>query len=349
MIDMTRRRILGAVALTPFAGLLACGRSGAQTAPSLIDGRTFSGARTLAGTGGEGGEGLRARSGLTIRNSHFVNLGNGAVRVNVPTDRLVIEDCDGQNLYRFLEDTSSTSTNPAVLSNFALRRIVARDLDHGFSRIRYASANGVIEDVTAYGGDQGDDYCVGFQLDDTAQNITYQRVAAHGFRETGRPAANYWNGDGFSDERGNRAIRYLSCTATDSTDGGFDLKSADVLLEGCVARGNKRNYRLWSSGTLRDCRSEEPVWRGGNGGPAHFSFHGATERYVLENPVVRAGAENNAPVFLFDTTVRLRLEIVNADIEAPGAPLIAVTGGPEPEIVWIPPRDQQPIRVAREH
>lgn len=345
---LTRRQILTAASLAPAAALVGCGRGGAQTTPSLIEGRTFTGTRTLTGTAGEGGEGLRARSGLTLRDCHFVNLGNGGVRVNVPTDALVIEDCDGQNLYRFLEVTSSNNSNPAVLTDFAVRRVTALDLDHGFSRIRYASANGTIEDVTAHGSAQGDEYCVGFQLDDTAHDITYQRVQAHSFRETGRPAGNYWNGDGFSDERENRAIRYLSCTATDCTDGGFDLKSADMYLEACVASGNKRNFRLWSSGRLRNCRSVEPVWSGGSGGPAHFSFHGATGRFVLENPVVRAGADNRAPVFLFDTTTRLALEIVNADIEAPGAPLIAVTGGPEPEISWSPPREQQNIRVARE-
>src|SRR3546814_15231666 len=117
------------------------------------------------------------------------------------------------------------------------------------TRIRYGSHHGTIEDVVASGSAQGDLYCVGFQLDDQAHDITYQRVEAHGFRETNRPNTSYWNSDGFSDERGNRAIRYLSCTATDCTDGGFDLKSADMFLE------NRSEERRVGNECVSTCRS----------------------------------------------------------------------------------------------
>src|SRR3546814_12127064 len=70
-----------------------------------------------------------------------------------------------ENIYRFLEDTSSSNANPAVLSNFALRRTTAREVDHGMTRIRYGSHDGTIEDVKAYGSTQCDAYCVGYQLD----------------------------------------------------------------------------------------------------------------------------------------------------------------------------------------
>lgn len=319
----------------------------AQTT-TIIESRTFQGTRTLSGTGGDGGEGLRAKSNMTIRNCQFLNLGNGAVRANLPTDNLIVEDCAGSNLYRFLEDTSSNSTSPAVLSNFALRRLTARDLDHGMTRIRYGSHSGIIEDVAAYGSDQCDSYCVGFQLDGEAHDISYVRAQAHGFRETGRPSDSYWNGDGFSDERGNRAIRYSACTATQCTDGGFDLKSTDVYLENCIAQQNKRNYRLWGNGELRGCRSENPQYYGGTGKTAHFSFHGGNVgKFVLDSPIVRAAPDNKAPVFLIETSVPLILEIHTADIDAPGAVLFSIDG-PEPIITWIPDRSQQNIRVLQE-
>src|SRR3546814_18309287 len=79
----------------------------------------------------------------------------------------------------------------------------------------------------AYGSTQCDAYCVGYQLDNEAHNITYNRVEAHHFQESGTAASKYWNGDGFSDERGNHGIRYLTCTAPECTDGGFDLKSTE--------------------------------------------------------------------------------------------------------------------------
>jgi hypothetical protein len=72
-------------------------------------------------------------------------------------------------------------------------------------------------------------YCVGFALDDTAHDIIYRRASAHGFAVSNLPRDSYWNGDGFSDERGNHDIQYLACTATGSSDGGFDVKSTDVI------------------------------------------------------------------------------------------------------------------------
>src|SRR3546814_6810676 len=66
-------------------------------------------------------------------------------------------------------------------------------------------------------------------------------------------------------------------------------------MENCVSRANKRNYRLWGSGELHGCRSEDPRHYGGSGGAAHFSFHGHTGTYILDRPVVRAAADNRAP------------------------------------------------------
>src|SRR3546814_3899033 len=94
------------------------------------------------GTAGQGGEGIRAKSAMTLRNCRFLDLGNGCVRVHVPTNNLVIEDCEAEHIYRFLEDTSSSNANPAVLYNFALRR-TTRSEEHTSERqslIRISSA-----------------------------------------------------------------------------------------------------------------------------------------------------------------------------------------------------------------
>src|SRR3546814_4140393 len=76
-------------------------------------------------------------------------------------------------------------------------------------------------------------------------------------------------------------MRYLTCTATECTDGGFDLKSTDVYMENCVSRANKRNYRLWGSGELHGCRSEDPRHHGGSGGAAHRSEEHTSELQSL--------------------------------------------------------------------
>ncbi|MEP2103736.1 MAG: hypothetical protein ABJP02_16515 [Parasphingorhabdus sp.] len=332
MIDyLDRRTFISVLALASLAG---CSRSAKA---ATIDGRTFQGDGS--------GEGLRAQSGLVVKNSKFLNLGNGAIRVNVATDGLVVEQVEGRDLYRFLENTASDRAKPASLTNFTLRKIAGDDIKRAMTRIRYGSRDGVIEDVIARASAETERYCTGFVLDDEARAIIYRRCQAHGFAERGRSSNDYWNGDGFSDERGNEAIQYLSCIAAGSTDGGFDLKSSNVRLVDCVAKDNKRNFRLWGSGRLESCRSENPRSRGGSGRPGHFSFHGGTAKYVIDRPVVRAASDNDTPVFLFDNDAPANIEIRNADIDAPGAPLVLAENS-EPNITWIPAREEQNIRTA---
>jgi hypothetical protein len=342
---ITRRSLLAGGLVGLSGWIQGCSAGKAQDTVTL-QGRTFSGNRGTA-SGGAGGEGIRATDGMHITNCRFQDLGNGAVRIATPVNQLTIEDCQADNMYRFLEGTASQGIAEASLRDFIVRRVQAHRLEHGFLRLRYQSARGLIEDVTATCRESGGDlYCVGFALDDEASDIVYRRVSAHGFREVTRSAGSYWNGDGFTDERGNRAIRYIDCLAADCTDGGFDLKSADVLLERCIAERNKRNFRLWSSGELRDCESREPVWRGGSGGKSHFSFHGDVGAYRIVRPKVRSPEGNNAPVFVFDTNAPAHVVIEDADIDAPSAPLFKVEGGPQPDIVFVPERSQQRIRTA---
>lgn len=331
-MDQIERRTF--VAIVALASLIGCSRTARA---ATIEGRTFKGDGS--------GEGLRAQSGLVIRNSRFLNLGNGAIRVNVATDGLVVEQVEGSDLYRFLENTASDRSTPASLTNFTLRRITGEDIRRAMTRIRYGSQNGTIEDVIARAGAETERYCTGFVLDDEAQSIVYRRCEAHGFAERGRSSSEYWNGDGFSDERGNKDIQYVDCIATGSTDGGFDLKSSDVRLSGCVAKDNKRNFRFWGSGQIENCRSEGPRSRGGSGRASHFSFHGDSAKYVIDRPVVRAAAGNDAPVFLFDNDTPANVEIRNADIDAPDAPLTLIENS-APNITWIPSREQQKIRTA---
>lgn len=327
-------------------GSMPAASAAENAAVNLFQGRTFNGNRA-SGSGSAGGEGVRiAADGTRIADSSFQNFAT-AVRISKPIGRLEIEDGRAANLYRFLDTTAATGTADASLSDFVISNVQAEGLEHGFLRLRYQSARGQIEDITARCRDSGGDpYCVGFQLDDQARDITYRRAAAHGFREASRPAGTYWNGDGFTDERGNSAIRYIECLATGCTDGGFDLKSAGVLLERCKAEDNKRNFRLWNGGELHDCESNEPRSRGGSGRKAHFSFHGDVGTYRIVRPKVRAAQGNDAPVFLFNTNTPARLTIEGADIEAPSAPLILVEDGPEPIVDFVPERSQQRIVTA---
>ena len=63
----------------------------------------------------------------------------------------------------------------------------------------------------------------------------------------------YTNGDGFVIEGNSRGVTFTRCRSLHNQDGGFDLKVADVKLTGCIATGNRRDYRIWTSGTLTNC------------------------------------------------------------------------------------------------
>lgn len=136
-------------------------------------------------------------------------------------------------------------------------------MTRAFSRIRYTSLGGVFEDCVASGVPTGSsNFPAGCVLEGEAGDIVYRRCVMEGFQQV-RPAATYWNGDGFSDEAENFSVRYEHCQARGQTDGGFDCKSADVVLDRCLAEDNKRNFRVWSPhATLNGCVSRSPHFRG---------------------------------------------------------------------------------------
>lgn len=216
--------------------------------------------------GGEAGdEGFRLLRGadrLHFSHFDFRDIGNGCFRAGGPISKLTIEDCAFENVYRFFENTAVGDERGASVREFALRRCQGSGVERGFSRIRYASRDGLIEDCLARGlANEGGAIPAGCALDDRAGRITYRRCVMEGFQQW--RAGGYWNGDGFSDEEENRGIRYEACTARSSTDGGFDCKSRDVVLQDCIAEDNKRNFRLWSdSATLAGCTSRNPNFRG---------------------------------------------------------------------------------------
>ncbi|MAX26433.1 MAG: hypothetical protein CMJ19_18220 [Phycisphaeraceae bacterium] len=89
-------------------------------------------------------------------------------------------------------------------------------------------------------------------------------IARNNYHDAG---SGYWNADGFCAERNCYNITYVGCIAYDNTDGGWDDKSANPLLIGCVAIRNKRNLRFWSNDpgvVLYRTVSGYPYKRGGN-------------------------------------------------------------------------------------
>lgn len=103
--------------------------------------------------------------------------------------------------------------------------------------------------IAADGDNQGV-YDHDFELIDCVSNNNYMEVKG-----------GYWNGDGFVAEWMSKNLKYTRCTALNNTDGGWDDKSTNPVLEDCVAIGNKRNFRFWSDyklgghATMKNCLS----------------------------------------------------------------------------------------------
>ena len=80
-------------------------------------------------------------------------------------------------------------------------------------------------------------------------------------------ADRYWQGDGFCNEGSTYNLTYIGCAAYDNGDGGWDDKSANPLLIGCVALRNKKNFRFWAEDPgvlLVHCVGASALKRGGN-------------------------------------------------------------------------------------
>lgn len=104
----------------------------------------------------------------------------------------------------------------------------------------------------------------------------------------------YKNGDGFVVEESADRVAFVRCRAIRNQDGGFDLKTREVSLEGCVAVENSRAFRLWGTGRLSNCFAgfgKVGLWS--NGGEV------AVERstfYALSGAAVLADDRATGPV-----------------------------------------------------
>lgn len=122
----------------------------------------------------------------------------------------------------------------------------------------------------------------------------------------------YKNGDGFVIEANTRDVTMTGCRALRNQDGGYDLKVPDVVLKNCVAIGNSRNFRIWSTGTLDNCFTgwaKSGVWN--NGGPITIrrtTFHElsgsavSTDDRQTETVTVEACLISKTPKAFFKTS-----------------------------------------------
>ncbi|UVO49042.1 hypothetical protein M0208_00325 [Sphingomonas sp. SUN019] len=203
------------------------------------------------------------------------DVGNGLFVLDRPTRGVVIEDVRIDGAYRVIENNGVDRATAGCVG-LRVSNVTATKLRRGFARIRYDSTGGVLTDITASGvmTTGAHDLPCGIALADEASDFRFERCTMRGFRWHRKPR-QYWNGDGFSAERGNRRLLFRKCGAWDNSDGGFDLKSSESVLDDCIAGGNARNYRLWANIRATRLTSVEPLKIGGIGDTVHFALMGS--------------------------------------------------------------------------
>ena len=275
-------------------------------------------------------ESYRARNGDRYSNVSVSNFGNGIFRVDRPTHDFEARNVTAIDGYRVFETLPARDQNDASITKLVLDTMTAWELQRGFARIGHNSRGGVINKIEASGIIFNEEIPCGIAFMDSAHDFTISNCIMRNFRmELG--AENYWNGDGYSSERKNYGLRFLNCSAFDCTDGGFDLKSTGTFLDGCVADGNKFNYRFWSPVQAWALTSLNPRLGGGTGGYGHFSITGSPGMEITIEKLV-AQSDNTAPLFTIHDGAA-RVIISSHDIQLPPeTPLIAGRG--QLELIW---------------
>ena len=292
---------------------LSISKGGTEGAPVTIRGIDSSGdpmaaeivgSRSPSWTYGmsEGNELFRLLSGannLVFEDLTTRNFGNGVFRVGADISNLTIRDVDASNVARFIENYVSGTATSATISGLTVEDVNVTDYSRSVIRLQYDTHDVLIDNVV---GDSertfGGLYVCGIALDGTAHDVVISdTVMKNNFGQG--TASEYWNGDGFSTERGNYNMRFENTVASGNTDAGYDLKSSNTTLVNTVADGNNRNYRFWSTSiTMEGGSSLNPTYYGGNTDTAHV-WLGVDAEATIDNLTF---SDALLPQVLFDMT-----------------------------------------------
>lgn len=224
---------------------------------------------------------LRGADYLTFRNIKGKDVGNGLFRIGGPITQLIIEDCEGDNVRRFLENNNSGTETASSITGLTIRRCpctgfskstIHLDYDTNAILIEGADANTPMVLDSQFQGP--DSFAIGIHLAGTCHDATIRYV--HAYNCSSEEASDaFWNGDGFTAEGGTYNIAYVNCHALGNADSGYDLKtphtaSGYLTLDNCTSYSNGWNYKLWVGGVMTNCHSRDPFRRGGTGGTYHF-------------------------------------------------------------------------------
>lgn len=211
---------------------------------------------------------------LVIRNIHCMNQGNGCIVFAGTSGDITIEQIKGTNVQRLIEHRPDPSQPNA---SWELANVTIRESEiHGYSKGAFrfgkpspdnqADAHDLlIENIIGDSERQdGDDFCMGIHLRGDVHHAIVRRTTMSNCQQT-LSSDKYWNGDGFTAEAGVSDLQFEDTRAVGNTDGGYDIKAANVIMLRTYAADNKRNFRFWSSIDVQESIGEEPHCRGGIG------------------------------------------------------------------------------------
>jgi hypothetical protein len=134
-----------------------------------------------------------------------------------------------------------------------------------------------------------------------------------------RVEGQYTNGDGIASERDVDGLTIKRVTSSDNSDGGFDLKSQNTVLDDLTAARNGRNYRFWGTVDAGTLTSIDP--RG-----AHIWVHGGARVHIRK---LIARSTTKAPLLNIDGPSEVIIDSCELN-RVPGTKL--VVGGPAPKL-----------------
>ena len=211
-----------------------------------------------------------------------------AVNAGTPRSHLVFNDVDIEQCRHgfYLADCDDLQLNGCDLKRYSKH---AFRFDQGCDRVTVRQCTADCSEGDAEWEKKTELFPFGFTINDGGAPNTAFVFEDCLSRNNVMPLqkTKYKNGDGFVVEGNTSDVAFVRCRSIRNQDGGFDLKVRDVQLTGCVAIGNSRNYRIWTTGTLTNCFSgwaKTGLWC--NGGPVSASrctFHELKDSAVLSD------------------------------------------------------------------
>lgn len=146
--------------------------------------------------------------------------------------------------------------------------------------VRGDSGDWAIRRFRLVGSSDDTPYGAGIAIKDTAHDILIENGAISHWRA--KTPAGYPNADGIAAERGVRRLTIRNVTVRDVTDGAFDLKSSETVLDNVTGRNARYTLRAWAEIRAGTITSIDPEG-------AHIQASSATTDLVVDR-LIAVGA-----------------------------------------------------------